>query len=107
MSRQKFPYCHDFAGASIMDLITKESHKYDISYPAAAALLLLLLRCCCCCCAAAAAAALLLLLLRCCCAASKVLWSAYYFGIICRIPTPSRGRWEALSKLAPLPLIDI
>jgi hypothetical protein len=43
MSRQKFPYCHDFAGASIMDLITKESHKYDISYPAAAALLLLLL----------------------------------------------------------------
>jgi hypothetical protein len=91
MSRQKFPYCHDFAGASIMDLITKESHKYDISYPAAAALLLLLLRCCCCCC----------------CAASKVLWSAYYFGIICRIPTPSRGRWEALSKLAPLPLIDI
>jgi hypothetical protein len=48
MSRQKFPYCHDFAGASIMDLITKESHKYDISYPAAAAaalLLLLLLRC--------------------------------------------------------------
>jgi hypothetical protein len=37
MSRQKFPYCHDFAGASIMDLITKESHKYDISYPAAAA----------------------------------------------------------------------
>jgi hypothetical protein len=63
MSRQKFPYCHDFAGASIMDLITKESHKYDISYPAAAALLLLLLRCCCCCCAAAAAAALLLLLL--------------------------------------------
>jgi len=86
MSRQKFPYCHDFAGASIMDLITKESHKYDISYPAAAALL----RCCCCC-----------------CAASKVLWSAYYFGIICRIPTPSRGRWEALSKLAPLPLIDI
>jgi hypothetical protein len=53
MSRQKFPYCHDFAGASIMDLITKESHKYDISYPAAAALL----RCC--------AAALLLLLLRC------------------------------------------
>jgi len=50
MSRQKFPYCHDFAGASIMDLITKESHKYDISYPAAAALLR--------CCAAAAAAAL-------------------------------------------------
>jgi hypothetical protein len=50
MSRQKFPYCHDFAGASIMDLITKESHKYDISYPAAAA---------------AAAALLLLLLLRC------------------------------------------
>jgi hypothetical protein len=50
MSRQKFPYCHDFAGASIMDLITKESHKYDISYPAAAAALLLLL---------------LLLLLRC------------------------------------------
>jgi hypothetical protein len=59
MSRQKFPYCHDFAGASIMDLITKESHKYDISYPAAAALLLLLLlRCCCCCCCCAAAAAL-------------------------------------------------
>jgi hypothetical protein len=64
MSRQKFPCCHDFAGASII----------------------------------------LLPLLRC---IKSLMVSLFFWHHIPYSDSFSRGRWEALGKLAPFPLIDI